>query len=66
MISTGTLMVGKALLTATVLSGFGVFQLVALKRMKRRDEEAKRAEAREDEAAEPLTSNSERTDSQRR
>jgi hypothetical protein len=44
MISTGTLMLAKALLTAGVIMGFLVRELWLLRRMKREDE-ARKAEA---------------------
>jgi uncharacterized protein HemX len=43
-ISTGTLMLGKALLTAAALLGFGVWQLHQLRRL-RREREARHADA---------------------
>jgi hypothetical protein len=42
MISTGTLMLGKALLTAAALLGFCVWQLAALRRLRREREERNR------------------------
>lgn len=45
MISTGTLMLGKALLTAAALLGFGFWQLAALRRL-RREREQREANAR--------------------
>ncbi|WP_462322954.1 hypothetical protein [Halochromatium sp.] len=46
MISTGTLMLGKALLTAAALLGFGFWQLAALRRLRReRERREKEAEA---------------------
>jgi hypothetical protein len=49
MISTGTLMLGKALLTAGAIMGFLLWQLWVLRRMKREDEAKKAAEQRADE-----------------
>ena len=52
MISTGTLMLGKALLTAAALLGFCIWQLRTLRRL-RREREAARAAAvarRDDQA----------------
>lgn len=43
MISTGTLMAGKAILTASAVLGFCFLQLRALRRMKERDEATRRA-----------------------
>ena len=41
MISTGTLMLGKALLTAGAILGFCVWQLLALRRLRRQREAAR-------------------------
>jgi len=50
MISTGTLMLGKALLTASALLGFCIWQLLTLRRL-RREREAREAARRASEAA---------------
>jgi hypothetical protein len=55
MISTGTLMLGKALLTAAALLGFGFWQLATLRRL-RREREAR--EQREADAAAATTAGS--------
>jgi hypothetical protein len=54
MISTGTLMLGKALLTAGAIMGFLLWQLWVLRRMKR-DDEARKAAAQV--ATDPETGN---------
>jgi hypothetical protein len=46
MISTGTLMLGKALLTAGAIMGFLLWQLWVLKKMKREDAARKAAAER--------------------
>lgn len=66
MISTGTLMLSKALLTAAALLGFGFWQLAALRRLRRereqRDENARPEQPTDDtkttsktQASEPQT-----------
>jgi hypothetical protein len=61
MISTGTLMLGKALLTAAALLGFGFWQLAALRRL-RREREQRQADAHSqrpnDEATTPARAKS--------
>jgi hypothetical protein len=54
MISTGTLMLGKALLTATALLGFGFWQLATLRRL-RREREAREAAQRESGSTDEAT-----------
>jgi hypothetical protein len=62
MIETGTLMLGKGILTASVLLGFGFSQLRALRRMKAHDEAQRRA-AQEQESAQQAPGLPERADS---
>lgn len=45
MISTGQLMLGKALLTAAALLGFGIWQLLVLRRLRREREQRRAAES---------------------
>ncbi len=49
MISTGTLMLGKSLLTAGVALGFCFWQLRELKRLKQRDQQATREKRKGEE-----------------
>jgi hypothetical protein len=51
MISTGTLMLGKALLTAGAIMGFLLWQLWVLRKMKREDEARKAAERKSSDPA---------------
>jgi hypothetical protein len=51
MISTGTLMLGKALLTAAALLGFCIWQLRTLRRLRREREAARAALAQRDDQA---------------
>ncbi|MCG6898126.1 MAG: hypothetical protein LJE61_01315 [Thiocapsa sp.] len=53
MISTGTLMLGKALLTAGAIMGFLLWQLRVLRKMKREDEARKAAEQETSDASAP-------------
>jgi hypothetical protein len=53
MISTDTLMLGKATLTFGVLLGFFVWQFTSMQRLKKRREEARRAEAEKAEKSAP-------------
>lgn len=53
MISTGTLMLGKALLTAGAIMGFLIWQLRALHKMRRADEARKAAERQSGEGDAP-------------
>jgi hypothetical protein len=51
MISTGTLMLGKALLTAGAIMGFLLWQLWVLRKMKREDEARTAAEGKSSDPA---------------
>lgn len=51
MISTGTLMLAKALLTAAALLGFGFWQLRQLRRLRRQREQEREAGTRDRSAA---------------
>jgi hypothetical protein len=53
MISTDTLMLGKATLTFGVLLGFFVWQFASMQRLKKRREDARRAEAEKAEKSAP-------------
>lgn len=53
MISTDTLMLGKATLTFGLLLGFFVWQYAAMQRLKKRREDARRAE--EEKARQPAS-----------
>lgn len=54
MISTATLMLGKALLTAAALLGFGFWQLAALRRL-RREREQRESDARSQQSNQETT-----------
>ncbi|MBK1645437.1 hypothetical protein CKO25_12435 [Thiocapsa imhoffii] len=62
MISTGTLMLGKALLTAGAIMGFLLWQLHVLRRMKREDAARKAAQTAEAAPDAPIHPSTRTTD----